>query len=86
MFCERQLECTEPALYDSVSSCVRECENSEEWSGPCASEAQQYVECATRPEHDCPTFAEIGLSSEDAPCYDETELYSACINKNGNGK
>ena len=81
-FCERHVECAEPKHHDDVNSCIQECEGSKEWSGPCASEVQQYLECATREENDCPIFSEIGKLNEDTPCYEENDLYSLFVNEN----
>ena len=66
----------------NLSACVEECESSDHWSGPCASELQRYLECTVEPEQACPVFADIGLSSEDAPCYEENDSYSTCLDRN----
>lgn len=81
IFCERHLQCRNDPAYDSEEACIDECLNSPAWTGPCSSQNDAYMRCVTAPEQACPTFSEVGLSSEDAPCYDENNDYSICLNK-----
>jgi hypothetical protein len=81
VYCARWTECKD-ADVGTEESCVEDCVGSPDWGGACAEEWTSFMECAVLPDNACPTFEQVGVAGgEGAPCFDESNDYSICFNK-----